>query len=668
MPTLIAPLMMFGAAAVSVPLALHFFYKARYKPLPWAAMNFLKQAVEQTSRRLKFQEWILLALRCLLLLLIALALSRPAARSASAAARGEAVDAVFIIDTSYTMGARDAEMSRLDRARISATEILEKLPPRSTIQVYTCSDKATLLGPKARTNRDQAKQLIQNVQISNQSTDFFPGVAEALASLNAGSSPSREVYLFSDLQKSGFERQQSALRGKCEEIKQQADLYFVRCSNPNTKPSNAAIVDITMPSEIPHTDTRVPFDVLVKNTGSTTLKKLNVSLSYRERAAEKDDKREEKVLESLEPGETLPVTLTGKLTVAGSREITARLTGDDLPGDNEFHRTIFVREKVNVVVIDGSPDNRNPTEAGSHFIRNALAPVAEALRKDYFIQPVVYTAEQASPKVLEGADVVYLVNVPSSNEAKPGLHGFSKSFLEALNTYVRNGGGMVIGCGERVDAAGYNKLLGSGGFGLLPFDLGEVAATAEQYPYNPASETIDEASFLGPFRAKYGAVFKTPDITKMYKVNETGAGSTGGRVVARVGSGLPLVVSRVVDKGEVIMITTSLDSLWGNFPAKADAFVPMTRYTLMYLTGRKIVPGEFVNPDLRESANLDVAQNTDVEGYMGFRPTIYSAGAGSDATVSQQRIAREFTEYVLIFVFLLLLLEAGWAWYCGRAG
>ena len=61
----LAPTMLAGAAAVGIPIALHFFYKARYRKLPWAAMEFLKEAIEQTSRRLKFQEWILLALRCL---------------------------------------------------------------------------------------------------------------------------------------------------------------------------------------------------------------------------------------------------------------------------------------------------------------------------------------------------------------------------------------------------------------------------------------------------------------------------------------------------------------------------------------------------------------------------------------------------------------------------
>ena len=45
--TLLAPMMLVGAAAISIPLALHFFYRARYKPLPWAPMKFLKEAIDK---------------------------------------------------------------------------------------------------------------------------------------------------------------------------------------------------------------------------------------------------------------------------------------------------------------------------------------------------------------------------------------------------------------------------------------------------------------------------------------------------------------------------------------------------------------------------------------------------------------------------------------------
>src|SRR5215211_5611865 len=127
---LLAPLMMAGAAAVTIPIALHFFYRARYRPLPWAPMKFLREAIEQTSRRLKFQEWILLALRCLALILLALAFSRlGCSQTHKVSGRGDAVDAVLVIDTSYSMGARDGGKIRLDRARDAARAVIETLPP-----------------------------------------------------------------------------------------------------------------------------------------------------------------------------------------------------------------------------------------------------------------------------------------------------------------------------------------------------------------------------------------------------------------------------------------------------------------------------------------------------------------------------------------------------------
>ena len=61
--TFLAPWMLWGMLAASVPVIVHLFFRARYRPLPWAAMKFLLASVEQTSRRVKFQELILLLVR-----------------------------------------------------------------------------------------------------------------------------------------------------------------------------------------------------------------------------------------------------------------------------------------------------------------------------------------------------------------------------------------------------------------------------------------------------------------------------------------------------------------------------------------------------------------------------------------------------------------------------
>src|SRR5262249_26269870 len=149
-----------GAAAVAVPVILHFFFRSRYRTVPWAAMSFLLTSIEQTSRRLKFQELLLLLLRMALLALLAFALARPISSAVSGVGRGEAGAAVFLIDNSMSVGVREGDQTRLERARAAALDVLEKLPAYSTVQVITCADRATDLGPRRPTNLDQARDII----------------------------------------------------------------------------------------------------------------------------------------------------------------------------------------------------------------------------------------------------------------------------------------------------------------------------------------------------------------------------------------------------------------------------------------------------------------------------------------------------------------------------
>src|SRR2546423_4331849 len=102
----LSPYMLWGAVAAGIPVVLHLFFRSRYRRVPWAAMKFLLTSIEQTSRRLRFQELLLLAARVALLVLLAIALSRPSS-TAGAGSQGEAVDAVFVIDNSLSMDARE---------------------------------------------------------------------------------------------------------------------------------------------------------------------------------------------------------------------------------------------------------------------------------------------------------------------------------------------------------------------------------------------------------------------------------------------------------------------------------------------------------------------------------------------------------------------------------
>lgn len=738
--TFLSPWMLAGAAAVGVPIALHFFYKARYRKLPWAAMDFLKEAIEQTSRRLKFQEWILLLLRCLALILLALALARPGLQSVGSTGRGEAVDAVLVFDTSYSMGAQDGDKSRLDRAKEAALGVLDSLPPNSSVQIYTCADRAEFVGPKTRTNLDQARQLIPTIETSGLPTDFLPGLTAALDAANTGTAPVKEIYLFSDLQKLGFDRQQGALRDKCDELRRQANLVFVRCGKEDRKVANVQVTDVTAVGTIPHTRTRVPFVVTLKNTGNEVVKGITVGLEMEGKPIEKDVVP----VEQIDPNQVVPVTLTGSLDDAGPKVLTVRVSGDQLPGDNRFDKVILVRDVIRVLLVDGTPNAAMPAESASHFVRNALTPVPENRTEDYYIRPQVVTPQELSPASLTNIDIVYLLNAPAPTDADPRA-GMPSEFLARLKEFVANGGGLVIGSGDNVNVADYNRAIGSGGAKLLPFDLVSVENATETNPFTPAPESVENPSYLSPFREPpYSSALRGVGITKLFAVREDGPTSVGGRVLVRTADLKPFITSRVVGEGEVIFVGTSLDERWSNFPGRAsDAFVPFTSFTLAHLTGRKVPggnktagdplvyyppeaeggfelvkppkagekvtrrvrlpkpeapkpgdkltltttdtadPGVYhivpegapdvkgpvfaVNADPRESANLDNASTGEMTKWLGFEPAVIQAGAGTEGAVNEQRVRREWTEWVLLLLLIGLVAESAWAWSCGRA-
>jgi hypothetical protein len=76
-------LLLGGAAAVAIPVAIHLLWRLRRQPQPWAAMRFLMQAYQKHRSRLRLEQILLLAVRCLVLLVAGLAMSGPMLTSCS---------------------------------------------------------------------------------------------------------------------------------------------------------------------------------------------------------------------------------------------------------------------------------------------------------------------------------------------------------------------------------------------------------------------------------------------------------------------------------------------------------------------------------------------------------------------------------------------------------
>lgn len=772
----LSPIMLWGALAAGIPIALHFFFRSRYRVVPWAAMKFLLTSIEQTSRRLRFQELILLVLRCVLLVLIALALARPLSTAVRGAGQGSAVDAVFVFDTSYSMGATDGAQTRLGRAKEAALRVIDQLPPHSTVQIITCADRANLVGPRAPSDLDQAKVLIGELKPTSLATDFYPGIAEAAAALRAGQATNRELYLFSDMQKLGFERQAGNLSQALAEIKEKSAIFFVRCGTRKTL--NVAIVGITPQSGVPRPGERVGFAVLVKNTGAEPVGDLLVSL-----AVDGNDRRAEtQALPKIDPGDTRAVTLTAKLDKSGLRTLTARINHDDMDGDNRFDQVIQVRDQVSMLVVDGGVQDRDPEKWSSYNLMNALVPVKDADRPKYPLQPRLVTPRLAAPALLAKTDLCILVNVALEANAKKPAEVLPADFVEALAGFVKQGKGLVIYAGDNVAPDAYNRILGKK-HGLLPLTIAGVMEPSVKKPLklNPDSAGLpafwkfrDDGYYKG---FKDIEVYKALDLLEPGQAAKKDATADLGAaqesrptdepkdkdkkqdpltVVFRFSNDKPAVVSRLAGSGEVMLIATSADKgwkrgspepTWTDWPIHFE-FVPFVdvmishllqaqtqtynviagdkldwyptlkverAYSLIYPDGKSVrlgVPEKRSNravvtatdlplagiyrmvamlppqirgeepdsppgkaegtpiavvPDLRESQDLTLLSDAEIDQRLGFQPIHATAGAEGALQGSDERLHREWTIWLLVATLLLALGESVLAYWCGRA-
>ena len=65
-----------GAVAALVPLIIHLFNRSRFKIVAWGAIHLLESVLRKNRRQVELEQIILLIIRCIIPILLALALAR----------------------------------------------------------------------------------------------------------------------------------------------------------------------------------------------------------------------------------------------------------------------------------------------------------------------------------------------------------------------------------------------------------------------------------------------------------------------------------------------------------------------------------------------------------------------------------------------------------------
>ncbi len=130
----LSPLFLWLIPLALLPVIIHLLNRLRYQTVKWAAMMFLRSADRDASRRAKIRQWLILASRCLMLLMFLLALSRLQSKGKLARFFDSGSNLVVILfDRSASMEQLRGGVSGRERALSLLNQGLSELGPGARV-------------------------------------------------------------------------------------------------------------------------------------------------------------------------------------------------------------------------------------------------------------------------------------------------------------------------------------------------------------------------------------------------------------------------------------------------------------------------------------------------------------------------------------------------------
>lgn len=447
-----------GAAAALGPVAIHLLNRRRYRVVEWAAMDFLREALQRNRRILHLRDLLLLALRTLCVLLFGLAMARPYfSRSDAAVDPDQPVHAVLLVDNSLSMAYAKLDGTLLDEARAKAGELIQRLPPGSRVTVLPLCGSTEDYSLDPYRTKDDALRALARIEIVDRSASAAHAAdLAAEACRRAPDLPSKRVVLLGDQQainwpSGSLSKQFAAL----------PELQIVEIARPELE--NAWIADFKLQDGVADVESTAQFLATVRYEGTAARNDVQVTLTIDGTAAAS------KTI-ALEPGQAAEVSFPYRFDVApepGQVNFVAAevaLPPDRLPEDDRRFLMAPVVAALPVVFVDQYGDDEDPrkNQYGETFLlRRLLAPVTT--RGDFgrqLIQVRHLRMDEVDRDSLEDARLVVIAGVEDPGEA-----------VKVLRGYVEQGGQLVVCAGGAFDPAAWQDVAWENGAGILPAPL-----------------------------------------------------------------------------------------------------------------------------------------------------------------------------------------------------
>ncbi len=536
-----APAMLWGALAAGGPVLIHLMLRNKARRMPLPTVRFVIKTQRRTQAWQRLKHILLLLLRILAILLLVAVLARPTLETAALSAGSRRpVAAVFCLDDSASMGYRNENVTRFERARGLAVRALrdrDRFPPGSTLALLTGS---TPVGAtRLSLDVDYIRQRVEQLEGGEHDRGVGGMIEHAYRLLDEADLPAREIYVFGDLTRQawrdvpvGAYAERSGVQVFCVDVGVE-------------EPVNVAVLDPVLPDRTVSAGATVRVRFGLQVTGARQPRSLEVALDGKPywrlgRVAPEQAERSFQVeLAKLAPG-------------LHQGEIRLR-PEDPLRADDVRYFSLHVGSLPKVLVVG---ESTSPVAA---VVSAMIAPADLPANRQRTELTQVAPADLARVEDFSTFLAVLLADVASVPRAVAG----------GLVRYVTGGGLLMVVPGPALDPAGYAEAEGS--LAAVP---AEVVVPDKPVHIAPPDKPHP---WVARFQDGSGLSLSEPSVRRYLRFGEL---LEGAQVLAAMDDGAPAIVVRQIGRGRSTVLAFSPVREWSDFAVDAGPLLVLLHAAL----------------------------------------------------------------------------------------
>ncbi|MCX6856398.1 MAG: BatA domain-containing protein [Verrucomicrobia bacterium] len=513
--TWLFPLYLLGGAAIIGPILMHLRRRPPQDRVEFSSLMFLDAQPPMPVSKRRLENWLLLLLRCLALLLLALMFARPLWRSENADAVLQNQATVLLLD-------RSASMQRGDlwkQAITAATTHLEKIALTDRLAVATMDRETTMLWSfdqdktSASTRLATLKPQFTALKPGWASTDLGKALVDAAGWFSGAQGMSglkKRIVVITDFQEGS---RLDALRGIVWPENIAVEMVRVDALNSdNFTLSLAANTEESVPGQNDAPTTRVR----LSNTRDSRAGDFKLTW---------DKGTEAPITGYLPPGASRVLSLPG---TAGM----LTLAGDDWDFDNRIYIAPSPPKAVKIVFI-GDEKSRSEAASPLFYLSRALQPTPSLL-------PVLTIVPESAASIPTDTELVFISGAR-----------LSAPLIKSVRALSENGGLVVRVVTESTTPQDLESLTG---IAATSWSLGFSRPNESTEDYQMLSDVQTTHPLMRPFADE-----RLRDFTKLHFWEHrklTLPKDSPLEILARFDQGDPAILARSLGKGRIVLLTS----------------------------------------------------------------------------------------------------------------